>query len=204
MMFSSKTCRFALVLVAACNAVTSAVDIGSAKNYVILAKSGISTVPDSDITGDIAVSPVDAATITGFSLVADSGGTFSTSSQLSGESKGFAANYAPPIPTQLTTVVSETETAYANAEGLPNTDAARINIGGGALGGVNGDADSPLTPGVYTFGTGVNIAESISFEGNDTAVFTIQLTKNLEQAANTQVILTGGALVKNVFWQVAG
>jgi hypothetical protein len=51
MILSSNAARFVLVLAAACNVVTSAqvgveppVDLGTAKEYVILVKSGISTV----------------------------------------------------------------------------------------------------------------------------------------------------------------
>ena len=67
-MFSFNTCFSVLVFVAACNAVTSGkelkVELLSAEDYVILAKSGISTVPDSVITGDIAVSPIAAEAMT--------------------------------------------------------------------------------------------------------------------------------------------
>ena len=41
------------------------------------------------------------------------------------------------------------------------------------------------------------------FEG-DTDIFIIQSTGNLVQVANTDVILTNGALAKNIFWQLAG
>jgi hypothetical protein len=51
---------------------TLSVNLRSAENYVILAKSGISTVPISAITGNIGVSPAAATFITGFSLIADS------------------------------------------------------------------------------------------------------------------------------------
>ena len=44
------------------------VSLGTPSNFVILAKSGISTVPPSAITGDIGVSPIDSTAITGFSL----------------------------------------------------------------------------------------------------------------------------------------
>jgi hypothetical protein len=180
------------------------VDIASAKYFVILAKSGISTVPSSKITGHIAVSPIASTAITGFSLVADSSGTFSTSSQLIGDSKAFAANYAAPVPARLTQAVYDIEAAYTNAAGLTNTDATRTNLGAGTLGGVFGGAYNPLTPGVYTFDTGVTIAETIYFDGGANDFFTIQIFGNLEQAANTQVILTGGALARHVFWQASG
>ena len=210
MMFSSNASRFVLALAAACNAVTSAtaedqqVNLGAADHYVILTKTGISTVPDSVITGDIGVSPIAATAMTGFGLTRDTGGEFSTSSQLHGTGKAFASDYAVPIPTHLTTAVSDMETAYTDAAGRPNTDADRTNIGGGILGGVFGGETHKLTPGVYTFTTDVSIASNIYFDGSATDVFIIQMTGNLAQTANTNVILSNGALAENIFWQVAG
>jgi hypothetical protein len=89
------------------------VDLGTAGDYVILAKTGISTVPDSFFIGDIAVSPIAAAAITGFDLIIDSDGLFSTASQLTG--KAYAVDYASPSPIELTTAVGDMETAYTNA-----------------------------------------------------------------------------------------
>jgi hypothetical protein len=170
---------------------------------VILAKSAISTVPDSKITGDIGVSPAAATFLTGFSLSRDSGGEYSTSVQITG--KAYAADYGVPTPARMTTAVSDMETAYTDAAGRPNEDAARINLGGGTLGGAFGGQTAPLTPGVYTFGSDVTITDTIYFEGghgND--VFIIQIAGNVFQAANKEVILTNGALAKNIFWQIAG
>jgi hypothetical protein len=42
------------------------VNLGTAGNYAVLAKSGISTVPPSAITGDIGVSPIDQQPLRGF------------------------------------------------------------------------------------------------------------------------------------------
>ena len=47
----------------------SAVNLGSAGNFVVLAKSGISTTGSTAITGDIGVSPIAATAITGFGLI---------------------------------------------------------------------------------------------------------------------------------------
>ena len=55
------------------------VGLGAAGNYAILAKTGISTVPPSVVTGDIGVSPIDSTAITGFSLILDSTTRFATS-----------------------------------------------------------------------------------------------------------------------------
>jgi cytoskeletal protein CcmA (bactofilin family) len=197
------------VLTATTFAKEATVELLSAKDYVILAKTGISTVPDSVITGDIAVSPIAAAAMTGFDFSRDSEGQFSTSAQLVG--KAYAADYFPPTPTKLTTAVSAMEAAYTDAAGRLCPDAARLDLGGGTLGGAFGGAENKLTPGVYRFGTDVSIALTIYIEGSgmnvgegDTDIFVIQIAGNLIQAANTQVILTNGALPQNIFWQVAG
>jgi hypothetical protein len=177
------------------------VDIGTAEDYVILTKSGISTVPDSNITGDIGVSPIAAAALTGFSLSEDSTTQFSTSSQLTGQA--FAASYGAPTSTRLTAAVSHMEVAYTDAASRQvNED--RVNFGAGILGGEYGGPANPLTAGVYTFRVDVTITTDITFHGDVFDIFIIQMTGNLIQAANKKVILTGGALAKNIFWQVAG
>jgi hypothetical protein len=207
-MFSSNAFRCMLVLTAAFNAMPSSaeeltVNLGFAEKYVILTKAGISNVPDSTIVGDIAVSPIAATAITGFSLIANPAGLYSESSQLIGH-EVFAANYLGNTPALLTTAVSDMETAYTDAANRLNSDAARINLGGGILGGVFGGEGDKLTPGVYTFATDVNINDDIYFDGSSTDVFIIQMTGNLMQVPGKAVNLSGGALAKNIFWQVAG
>ena len=49
----------------------SPVDLGTAGNFAVLSKAGISTVPPSAIVGDIGVSPIDSTAITGFDLILD-------------------------------------------------------------------------------------------------------------------------------------
>ena len=136
-------------------------------------------------------------------------GRFSTSTQIAG--KAFAPTYSTPIPARLTTAVSATETAYTDAAGRLNSDASRINLGGGLLSGDFGGETTQLTPGIYTFTTDVMLTGNIYFQGTgegagegETDVFIIQTTGSLMQAANYKVVLTNGALAKNIFWQVAG
>jgi len=169
------------------------VDLGTAGNFVILAKSGISTVPNSVVTGDIGVSPIAATAITGFSLVADASGVFSTSTQVTG--KVYASNYAVPTPSKLTTAVSDMEAAYTDAAGRP---AGITELGAGNIGGLT------LAPGTYKWGTGVIIPTDVTLKGGPNDVWIFQVAKGITQAFGTKVILTGGALAKNVFWQVAG
>src|SRR5690554_3081358 len=87
----------------------AAVDLGTAGDYVILAKSGISTTGTTAIVGDIAVSPVSASYVTGFSIVAPPT-THAQSPLVTG--KILAADYDPPTPTKLTVAVLDMEGAY--------------------------------------------------------------------------------------------
>jgi hypothetical protein len=177
---------------------TGYIDLGTASNFVILAKSGISTVPSSVITGDIAVSPIAASAITGFNLAMDTSNTFSTDSQTQLKGKAKAPNYGGSTPSELTIAVLNMEAAYTDAAGRPS-DAANVNIGGGQIGG------QTLTPGVYNFDRSVLITGAdLTLHGSSNDVFIIRTSGSVIQAANTRVVLTGGALAENIFWQVAG
>ena len=172
----------------------SPVGLGQAGNYVILAKAGISTVPASSVTGDIAVSPAAATFITGFSLVADSTNVFSTSPQVVG--KVFAADYAVPTPSNLTTAIGDMQTAYTDAAGRPTPDF--LELGTGNLGG------KTLAPGLYKWTSTVNVPTDVTISGGANDVWIFQTTGDLIMAANQHVTLSGGALAKNIFWEVAG
>jgi hypothetical protein len=186
--------RFLIAAVAAAATANAApVDLGTAANYAILTKTGISTVPSSVITGDIGVSPAARASMTGFSFIADSTGA-STSSQITGEA--FASTDNSPTPSVLTTAVSDMETAYNNTMLRTNTEG--WNHKGGLLGG------ETLTPGVYSFDTNIEIYSDITFSGGADEVFILQTNHSFNLAASTNVILSGGALSKNIFWQVQG
>jgi hypothetical protein len=166
------------------------IELGTACNYAILAKSGISTVPNSVITGNIAVSPIASGAITGFSLTKDASGQFATSDQVTG--KLLAADYAAPTPGQLTSAVLDMQAAYTVAAGRATT---RENTGG-AIGG------QTFFPGVYTFSAAITIASDVTFDGGPDDTFIIKTATNLAQAANTRVLLSGCAQAKNIFWQV--
>jgi hypothetical protein len=169
------------------------VDLGTAGQYAVLAKTGISTVSPSTIAGNLGVSPAAATYLTGFSLVLDASGTFSTSSQVTG--KVYAADYASPTPANLTTAIGDMETAFTAAAGrAPDV----TGLGAGSIGGMT------LPAGVYGWGTGLLIATSVTLTGSPTDVWVFQVAKNLTIADGAQVVLAGGALAQNVFWQVSG
>jgi hypothetical protein len=184
------------VTVTVAAAAGSGVNLGTAGNYVILASSAISTVPASAITGNVALSPASASFITGFTLVADSTNVFSTSTQVVGQV--FAADYATPTPANLTTAVLDMQAAYTDAAGRAPTSAATTNVGAGILTGLT------LAPGVYEWGTAVTIPTDLVLNGTATDVWIFKVAGTLDLASAKSVLLSGGALPKNVFWQVAG
>ncbi|HUH01500.1 MAG TPA: ice-binding family protein [Kofleriaceae bacterium] len=171
----------------------ASVNLGTAGDFVMLAKSGISTVPTSAVTGDLGVSPAAASFITGFSLTADASNEFSTSPQVTG--KVYAADYAVPTPALLTAAIGDMELALTEAAGrAPDS----TELGAGNIGGMT------LAPGVYKWGTGLLIPTDLTLDGSSTDVWVFQIAQGLTVSSATQVILTGGAEAKNVFWQVSG
>jgi hypothetical protein len=172
---------------------TLAVNLGTAGNYAVLAKSGISSVPTSAITGNLGISPAAASYITGFSLTMDSTNVFSTSPQVTG--KVYAADYAAPTSSNLTTAISDMQLAFTDAAGR----APKVTeLGAGNIGGMT------LAAGVYKWGTGLLIPTSVTLTGNATDVWILQIAQNLTVSSGTSIVLTGGAMSKNVFWQVSG
>ena len=170
------------------------VNLGSAGNFVLLSKTGISTVPNSALTGDIGVSPIAATAITGFSVTVDSTNTFSTSPQVVG--KIYAADYATPTPTYMTAAIGDMEIAYRDADGRKLPDFTEL--GTGEIGGMT------LAPGLYKWSGGVTISSDVTLSGGPDDIWIFQIAGTISQAVSTRVTLAGGALPKNIFWQPAG
>ncbi|MDD3813865.1 MAG: ice-binding family protein [Desulfocapsaceae bacterium] len=171
------------------------VNLGSAESFVLLAKAGITTTGVTKVTGNIGVSPIDSTAITGFGLILDSSGTFSTSSLVTGNI--YAADYADPTPANLTTTISDMAIAYTDAAGRTLPDFTEL--GAGDISGRN------LVPGLYKWGTGLLIDKTgVTLTGGANDVWIFQIAGNLTVNNAAIVTLAGGAQAKNIFWQVAG
>jgi hypothetical protein len=179
---------------AAAAAGPKAVNLGTAGDFVILTKTGITTTGTTAIVGSIGVSPIVATSMTGFGLIADSTNTFSTSSLVTG--KIYAADYAPPTPTKMTTAISDMETAFTDAAGRISPD--YTELGGGDISG------KTLLPGLYKWGTGVSITNGVTLAGGPNDVWIFQMAGDLVVNNGAKVTLLGGAQAKNIFWQVSG
>jgi ice-binding like protein len=164
-------------------------------SYVILAKTAVSTVPTSAITGNIGIKPNFASAITGFgTLPLDASGQFSTAGQVTGNV--YAVDYTAPTPTNVGTAVSNMETAYTDAAGRTLPDHTELATGN--LGGLT------LPAGLYKWSNTVLIPTNVTLSGgaNDTWIF--QIAGDLTLSSAARVMLAGGALAKNIVWQVAG
>jgi hypothetical protein len=168
------------------------VNLGSAANYVILAKTAISNVPTSAITGALGLSPAATSYITGFALTNATG--YATASQVTG--KIYAADMAAPTSTNLTTAVSDMMTAYTDAAGRPTPDF--LNLFTGNIGG------KTLTPGLYKWTSTVTLPSNVVISGGANDVWIFQISGDLTMSSAVKITLNGGAQAKNIFWQVAG
>jgi hypothetical protein len=163
-----------------------------AGNFVILAKTAITSTGVTHITGDVGISPNDASSMTGFGLIKDPSGTFWTSSLVTG--KVYGAADVTLTPAMLTQAIGEMQTAYTNAAGRP---ADSTELYAGDLKG------RTLTHGVYKWSGNVQVsAGSVTFSGNSTDVWILQIAGNFDLVGT--VALGGGAQAKNIFFQVAG
>lgn len=173
----------------------SPVNLGSAEAFVVLAKTGITATGNTNITGDLGISPAAATAITGFGIILDPSGTFSTSSLVTGNI--YAADYTDPTPATLTAAISDMETAYTDAAGRTLPDYTELHAGN-----LTGQT---LTRGVYKWGTGVMVsAAGVTISGTVDDVWIFQIAQDLVLSNGANVYLSGGARASNIFWQVAG
>ena len=164
------------------------VNLRTAGDFAILTKSGITDVPASAVTGDVGTSPITGAT------------DLLTCSEVTGII--FSVDPAGPAPcsmknpTSLTAAVLDMQGAYTDAAGRSNPDATEL--GAGNIGSMT------LAPGLYKWSSSVLIPARVTLQGNENAVWIFQVAGNLTVGNAANVVLSGGAQAKNIFWQVAG
>lgn len=174
------------------------VSLGTAANYAILATAGVATVPSSVVTGNVGLSPAARGFLTGWSLISEPTDTYFTSAQVVANGKLYAAdNVGGTTSADLGTAVLNMGTAYTEAAGRTATSAATTNVGAGTL------TSLTLAPGVYEWGSAVTIPTDLTLQGSATDVWIFKVAGTLTMAAAKNVILSGGAQARNIFWQVA-
>ena len=169
------------------------VDLGAAAPFAILAGATITSAGGGIINGNVGASPISGSAIK------------LTSKQVNG--KIYAVDAAgPPGSTidagYLTTAKGALTAAYNDAAGrtpVPSGTFLNPGIPGnpGEMGGMT------LVPGVYKFtSTAYITGGNLTLAGGPNDVWIFQIAADLQVGTNAKVILTGGALPRNIFWQV--
>jgi hypothetical protein len=159
------------------------VTLGTAGNFAILAQSTITNVPTSAVTGDVGLSP---ATGVGIGL---------TCAEVTG--KIYTANDAGPAcrtmdESRLSTAITAQGNAYTDAAGrAPDY----TELGAGNIGGLN------LGPATYKWSSALLIPTNVTLTGGPNDVWIFQIAQGLTVSNGVQIVLAGGALAKNIYWQ---
>lgn len=175
---------------------STGVDLKTAGDFVILSKTGITTVPNSTITGNIGSSPVTAAAMDTITCPQISGIIYGADAAYTGNGVKPCFKGTGPDNTLVANAILDMGTAYTDVAGRTLPDFTELYAGD-----ISGQT---LTPGLYKWGTSVLITTDVTLSGSATDIWIFQIAGNLTQAAATSVTLTGGAVAKNVFWQVGG
>lgn len=182
-----------------------AVPLGTAGDYAILAQSQITNVPSSAISGDVGLSPAAEDGITGFALTDVLTGDpaiieYATSAQVVGGGRIYAADMVGGTPvntaSRLTTAIEDKLAAYNDAFARFTPDF--IDIGGGTING------QTFATGLYRWDSSVTMTGDIVLSGSATDVWIFQIVGELTVSSAKSIVLSGGALARNVFWQVSG
>ncbi|MDO8412961.1 MAG: ice-binding family protein [Gallionellaceae bacterium] len=188
----------------------------STNNFVILATSMITEAApvNGAITGNIGVSPAAGSTILVACTEMLTGKIYQVDDAYADAACSMSGTVSAGVnKTLVDQAVLDMGTAYTAASD-PATPAGVGASNLDLLGG-NIPAGTNFTPGVYTWGSNVNINGNITLTGGASDVWIFQMSGNLAIAscgscasaadgAAIKVILSGGALASNVFWQVGG
>jgi hypothetical protein len=147
----------------------------TAANYTVMGGSAITNTGPTVITGNLAISPSNASSVTGFPPGIVIG------------SKDYSNAAAIQAQTDLVTT-------YNDAAGVtPFTDMSGIDLGG-----------KTLTPGTYHFSSSAQLTGTLTLDGqrSTNATFIFQIGSTLTTASASRVVLINGAGACAVFWQV--
>jgi hypothetical protein len=153
----------------------ASIALGGASGLAVLAGSSITSTGATTITGDLGLSP--GSSVGGFPP-GILNGTQHINDVISNQAK------------------LDLTAAYNDAAGRTSTDIVTLS---GNIGGLT------LTPGLYKSTSSLAISSGdLTFDakGDASAVFIIQIASTLTTTSGRKVILSGGALASNIFWQV--
>jgi hypothetical protein len=150
----------------------AAPSLTSAQTYVVLGASAVTNTGATAITGDLGVS-----------------------------SPGIGPTGFPPGTITGNTHSGDASSAAAQGDLTPayNTLAAKTcttSLTGQDLGGMT------LSQGVFCFTSSAQLTGTLTLNGDASSVFIFKVSSALNTASNSSVVMTGGSLARNVYWQV--
>ena len=147
----------------------------SAANFTVMAGSAITNTGSTVITGNLAISPNKASSVTGFPPGLVTG------------AKDEDNAVAIKAQTDLVTTYNDAKHA------TPFRNMSGVNLGG-----------KTLTPGVYHFSSSAQLTGTLTLngEGRSGSLFIFQIGSALTTASHSRVALIGEASSCHVFWQV--
>ena len=169
----------------------------STNNFAVLTASGITNTGShlSPITGNIGASPITAAAMDNVFCSEMTGTIYGVDAAYTGSGAVTCFSGTAPSKTLVDQAVADMGTAYDNAAGrTPDY----TELGAGNIGGLN------LGLATYKWGTGVLIPTNVMLTGGANDVWIFQIAQGLTVSSGVQIILAGGALPQNIFWQTFG
>ena len=155
--------------------VQSTVSLAGTINFAVLAGSAVTNTGATNVTGDLGLSP--GTSVGGFPPGILTG-TLHINDIMANQAKIDLA------------------AAYNDIAGRSCTDIVTLS---GNIGGLT------LTPGLYKSTSSLAISSGdLTFDakGDANAVFIIQISSSLTTTSGRKVLLSGGALASNIYWQV--
>ena len=138
--------------------------------------------------------------VLGASAVTSTGGT-AIKGNLGVSSPGISPTGFPPgtITGKIHSGDASSAQAQAKVASAYNSLAAKTcttSLTGQDLGG------RTLTRGVYCFTSSAQLTGRLTLTGNASSVFIFKIASALNTASNSSIVMTGGSLPRNVYWQV--
>jgi hypothetical protein len=172
----------------------TAISLGAAGDFAVFAAAGVGLGAGATVGGDVGVD-AGLAALTGFTLVADPGGTFSTSTGVITGSI-YSTDHSDPTPGMLSTAAAAMTAAHD--DGMARLLPTGTDMGAGELGGL------VLPPGLYHWNSAATITTDLTLTGGAGDVWILRVGGGLDVAAGAHVHLAGEALAKNVYWITVG
>ena len=173
---TASTTGTAAIVIPIQTTIQTSVSLAGSSGLAVLAGSTVTNTGATTITGDLGLSP--GTSVGGFPP-GILNGTLHINDSIASQAK------------------LDLTSAYNDAAGRTCTDMVTLS---GNIGGLT------LTPGLYKSTSSLAISSGdLTFDakGNANAVFIIQIASALTTTSGRKVILSGGALASNIFWQVS-